>query len=346
LLALIFKANLPGEATVRKLNWCKPVCAVCVLSAVAAIAAPVPAQTFNTLHVWGGTDGANPEDAMIQGTDGNFYGTTEAGGANNECTYGCGTVFKISPAGTPTTLYSFCSQTGCTDGEAPRAALLQAANGAFYGTTRSGGAYGAGTVFKITPAGALTTLYSFCSQIGCPDGANPLGGLVQGSDGNFYGTTELGGTGTAGGCFGRECGTVFKITPRGTLTTLHNFDLTDGGNPFAGLVQATSGAFYGTTYLGGTNGGGTVYEITAAGKLTSLYSFCAETNCADGSGPETALVQAANGDFYGTTYDGGANAGTFGGGAGTRNAWDSAFPRSLPKLLCSTRTTPGQNRSM
>ncbi len=164
-----------------------------------------------------------------------------------------------------TTLYSFCSQTNCTDGNEPRG-LVQAADGNFYGTTAFGGAYynnycsadpGCGTVFEITPAGVLTTLYSFCSQPNCPDGGHPVG-LVQATDGNFYGATEWGGA--------NGHGTVFEITPSGTLTTLYSFcaqaNCADGANPEGRLMQATNGNLYGTTYYGGANVDGTVFSLS------------------------------------------------------------------------------------
>ena len=109
----------------------------------------------------------------MQATNGDFYGTTYDGG-----TYGDGTVFRITPSGALTTLYSFCAQTNCTDGVNPVAGLVQTANGDFYGTTEHGGAHNAGTVFQITPSGTLTTLYSFCSQTKCTDGQYPTAGLV------------------------------------------------------------------------------------------------------------------------------------------------------------------------
>jgi len=256
------------------------------------------AQTLATLLNFDGTNGAYPYSAfLIQGTDGNLYGTTQAGGV-----YDQGTVFKVTAGGTPTTLYSFCSQINCTDGAEPAAGLVQATNGNFYGTTVEGGANGIyGTVFEITPAGQLATLYSFCSQPGCTDGFYPYAGLVQASNRNLYGTTLY------GGASGR--GTVFEITPAGQLTTLYSFcaqtNCTDGAEPFSGLVQA-GGSFYGTTEGGGANGRGTVFEITPAGQLTTLYSFCAQTNCTDGEFPYAGLVQAG-GNFYGTTLEGGAN---------------------------------------
>jgi uncharacterized repeat protein (TIGR03803 family) len=255
-------------------------------------------------------DGADSVAGLVQGTDGNLYGTTQNGGANDACSVvGCGTVFKISPSGTLTTLYSFCSQSGCTDGYRPVAGLIQGADGNFYGTTQFGGASGActggcGTVFKITPSGTLTTLHSFDGTDG-----NDLffAGLIQATDGNLYGATYL------GGANGTNTGTVFKITPSGALTTLYNFcsqsGCTDGRYPYGGLVQATDGILYGTTQTGGANGtnAGTVFKITPSGTLTTLYSFCAETGCTDGYDPTAALVQATNGNFYGTTTFGGAD---------------------------------------
>ena len=252
-------------------------------------------------------DGAGP-GGLIQGTDGNFYGTTTAGG-NAPAPNGNGTVFKITPAGTLTTLYSFCSLDGCPNGNYP-AALIQATDGNFYGTTTQGGTGGQGTIFKLTPGGALTALYNFCSQgLPCTDGMGATG-LIQAADGNFYGTTVGGGEPPF------DSGTIFRITPAGTFTTLYNFcpqpACADGANP-AGLVQATDGNFYGTTIGGGVNNevnGGTVFEITPGGALTTLYSFCFLPGCADGAQPRAGLIQASDGNFYGTTSGDGINGGT------------------------------------
>ena len=302
-------------------------------------------------------DGYLLSAGLLQGTDGNFYGTTLGGGANRSCEgqLGCGTVFKITPSGSLTTLYSFCSRSACTDGYQPDASLIQAADGHLYGTTRLGGTAGWGTIFEITPSGKLTTLYSFCSQNGCTDGAYPEAALVQTTDGNFYGTTGYGGAngwgtvfrltldgplttlysfcsqtgcpdgqdprgalvqGTNGDFFGisyeggaNGSGTVFKITPSGTLTTLHSFAgyPTDGGNPYAALLQATDGALYGTTRFGGANAVGTVFRITPGGVLTTLHSFCSEVGCPDGGNALAGLVQDTNGRLYGTTSAGGTN---------------------------------------
>jgi uncharacterized repeat protein (TIGR03803 family) len=282
---------------------------VFLFCAVAVIAAP--AQNFTTLHMFAGypSDGGTPNAGLLLATDGNFYGTTYAGGTSGNCQGGCGTVFRITPGGTLTTLHSF----DFFDGASPTAALVQGTDGNIYGTTYGGGAnqyYG--TVFKITPSGTFTSLYSFCAQSNCVDGAMPYAGLVRASDGNFYGTTLEGGSHTGCSLGSGSCGTVFKITPGGALTTLYNFcaqpSCADGGNPYAGLVQASDGNFYGTTFERGANGYGTVFKITPAGTLTALYSFCSQTNCADGQYPYAGLVQATDGNLYGSTSAGGGGA--------------------------------------
>lgn len=292
-------------------------CILFVLCAATAISSP--AQVFTNFYGFQGSpgDGAGPNAAVVHASDGNFYVTTDGGGDNQNTSFcinteGCGAIVKITPGGTHTLLYSFCSQPNCSDGANPQSGLVQGSDGNLYGTTQVGGTgtgciYGTcGVVFKITLQGMMTTLYSFCSQSNCSDGANPVDTLVQGSDGNFYGTTFNGGS----GCEGGGCGTVFKITPSGTLTTIHRFNSYDGFWPFAGLVQGSDGNFYGTTLLGGVdglNGQGTVFKITSAGTVTLLYSFCSQPNCTDGETPYAALVQARDGNFYGATYGGGAN---------------------------------------
>ena len=242
-----------------------------------------PAHVFTTLHSFDcSTDGCSDRVALVQATDGNFYGTTGYGGVA-----GAGTVFKATPAGAVTVLHSFgCGTEGCN----PAEGLVQATDGNFYGTT--GGAVDSGTVFKITPSGALTTLRS----VYCGDSENCLHGLIQASDGHFYGTTESGG--------GTYEGTVFKITPAGALTTLHAFDCsTEGCVPTAGLIQATDDNFYGTARFGGAADGGTVFKMTPTGALTMLHAF----DCSiEGCSPRASLVQAADGNFYGTTERGGA----------------------------------------
>jgi uncharacterized repeat protein (TIGR03803 family) len=216
-----------------------------------------PGGTLTTLHAFNSYDGYSPLGVLVQATDGNFYGTTMEGGAN-----GAGTGFRIAPSGTLTTLYSFCSQTNFADGYWPYAGLVQARDGNFYETTGSGGAFGHyGTIFKITPGGTLTTLYSFCAQNGCPDGEEPDAVFVQAADGNLYGTTDGGGTSQSCGSYG--CGTVFKISPSGALTTLHSFNDADGAYPRGGLVQASDRNFYGITLGGGADGYGTVFRLVS-----------------------------------------------------------------------------------
>jgi uncharacterized repeat protein (TIGR03803 family) len=280
-------------------------------------------------------DGNSPVADPVQATNGDLYGVTEVGGANlgnggSTCLSagfiqaGCGTIFKITPGGALTTLYSFCPQSSCPDGFFPRAALIQAANGDLYGGTSYGGGScvsgqgDCGTIFRITPEGALTTLYSFCALATCADGGGPSA-LVQATDGNFYGTTTAGGRPAyecppSGADYG--CGTVFKLTPGGVLTTLYSFcaqsNCADGafpgyGGAGAGLVLGSDGNFYGTTSVGGANNLGTIFEITPRGRLTTLYNFCSQTNCTDGAYPTSGLLQATNGNFYGTTESDGAN---------------------------------------
>jgi uncharacterized repeat protein (TIGR03803 family) len=243
------------------------------------------------------TDGELPLAGLTQARNGDFYGTTTIGGA-----YGYGTIFKITPEGALATIHSFDN----SDGGNPYAPLVQGSNGEFYGTTYGGGTYGYGTVFKITAAGNLTSLHAFDQS----DGANPIAGLIQGSDGNFYGTTGQGGVNSPE-CNGYGCGTVFKITPSGVLTTLYDFcslrgsGCTDGAQTEAGLIQGTDGNLYGATANGGANNYGTVFQITPQGNLTTLYNFCAESNCADGANPLGGLSQMTYGNFYGTTFYGG-----------------------------------------
>jgi uncharacterized repeat protein (TIGR03803 family) len=250
-------------------------------------------------------DGAWPRAGLVQASDATFYGVTWEGGL-----WGWGTLFRITRSGKLTILHSFDFSSGAN----PKGTLLRARDGNFYGTTSAGGRHGYGTVFKLTAKGEMTVLYNFCSKPYCTDGATPIAGLIQGSDGNFYGTTSQGGieNGNCGAVL--TCGTLFKLTPTGELTTLHKFcsqsNCADGDGPQAGLIQATDGDFYGTTVGGGAYIGGTVFKIDATGKLTTLHSFCAPPNCFDGNGPEGGLIQAVDGNFYGTTLEAPQNYGT------------------------------------
>jgi uncharacterized repeat protein (TIGR03803 family) len=290
---------------------------------------------FKTLFNFGGTNGQWALVTPVQGTDGNFYGTTLLGGRNSGSCFtgiGCGTVFRMTPSGTLTEVYSFCSQPNCADGAEPSDygfALALGTDGNFYGVTGTGGSsatsgpcapYGCGTIFKITRSGTLTTLYNFCSQPNCIDGITNYAGVVRGADGNFYGTTAGGGAFTNsamcfGGSVGNGCGTVFKITPAGSFTTLYSFcsqaNCTDGASPYTGLVSGTDGDLYGMTSVGGTNGNGIIFKITFGGTITTLHSF-GGTNGNCGTGICSPMIQARNGNFYGTTTSGGANTGPSG----------------------------------
>ncbi|HMH27796.1 MAG TPA: choice-of-anchor tandem repeat GloVer-containing protein [Steroidobacteraceae bacterium] len=239
-------------------------------------------SNFGLLYSFAGgsADAADPYHTLIQGSDGDFYGTTLAGGTSN-----LGTIFKVTPSGTESVFYSFTT--------VPYSGLVQSSDGNIYGTTASGGTSGRGTVFKITPSGMQSVLYSF------PAGSSdPYTGLIQGSDGNFYGTTGAGGT--------NDDGTVFKITPSGTETVLHVFPKTgsDGETPYAGVIQGSDSNLYGTTYFGGANGLGTVFKVTPGGTETVLYSFAAGN---DGEHPYADVTQGSDGSFYGTTYQGGTS---------------------------------------
>jgi uncharacterized repeat protein (TIGR03803 family) len=240
----------------------------------------------------GPPDGSGPTGNLVRDALGNLYGTTLGGG--NSSRYG--TVFELSATGTEKLLYVF---RGGSDGSYPYAGLLRdAKTGNLYGTTNSGGAHGAGTVFEVTPAGVETILYAFA---GNPDGARPIGGLIRDAKGNFYGTTQVG---------GNFHGTVFELTRAGTEKVLYAFTTggVDGEYPQGGLVLDTkTGNLYGTTLSGGVYGHGTVFEVTPAGVETVLYSF---TGGVDGGGPggypQGSLVRdAATGSLYGTTEVGG-----------------------------------------
>jgi len=262
-----------------------------------------PAGDVTVLHAFaGGPDGRQPQAALIQATDGNFYGTTTYGGflSMGLCTAGCGTIFKMTPAGTVTVLHAFVH----VNGGAYPLTLIQATDGDFYGTT-VGDKLGGSTAFKITPAGTFTVLHVFGGEF---VGDSPTAALIQASDGNFYGTT-------AGillfPCFGELCGSVFKMTPGGTVTFLHVFTGgADGAYPTASLIQAADGNLYGTTTFGGgptssscPNGCGTAFKITSDGIVTALHAFPGGT---DGATPRASLIQATDGNFYGTAYEAGA----------------------------------------
>jgi len=279
------------------------------------------AVKFKSLFSFDGTNGQYPELNLVQGFDGNLHGTTFSGGATSACAGYCGVFFKLTPGGKETTLYTFCSQPDCADGGQPNnfGILALGAGGDLYGTTYQFAANGAGTIFRITPDGALRTLYTFCGS-SCGDQGNSWTGVVRGPDGNFYGVTNDGGN-INNECFGSEyfpssCGLAYRVTPQGAFSVIYSFcslaNCADGGNPLTQLILGIDGNLYGITMDGGASGQGTVFQLTLGGKLTTLHSFNA-VPCGNGFSPCAPLVQANNGNFYGTTgYGSGANgAGTF-----------------------------------
>lgn len=230
----------------------------------------------------GAADGDRPNGGLVQSVEGILFGTTYGGGTN-----GFGTVFRFSTNGGLTSLFSFDH----TNGVLPTAGLVKGLDGNLYGTAYEGGIFHYGSVFRLTTNGAFTTLVSFALS----NGGFPHASLVQGSDGNFFGTTYK------GGAYGN--GTAFKISPNGALTTLASFNSTNGAFPLAGLTESSDGGFYGTTTYGGAFGLGTVFQMSPTGLLTNLVSF---TGVADGSHPRAQLIQGSDGNFYGTTSDGGS----------------------------------------
>jgi len=262
------------------------------------------------------TDGDGPQAGVVFDQRGNLYGTTVNGGA-----YGRGVVFKLTPKGKETVLYSFCADINCTDGYGPSGGLVLDQKGNLYGTAQYGGAFGAGLVFKITPEGKETVLYSFCAQgPPCTDGVDPWAGLAFGQEGSLYGTTFRGGIHFD--CGGYACGVVFKLTPKGKETVLYSFcaqykngKCTDGANPL-GLVVDNKGNLYGTTASGGAYNGcntsglgcGVAFKLTPKHKEMVLYSFCAHggDRCTDGENLNPGLVFDQKGNLYGTTAIGGS----------------------------------------
>ena len=327
-----------------------------LLAGYLLLAATASAQTLTTLAYFNFYNGAVPSQPLTQGTDGNFYGTTSSGGLYNQgvafsvspdgvltvlknfnllngsvpeglilgsdgnlygatqlgahasgsCGVGCGTLYRLAPTGALTTIFAFNSQ----DGSTPQWPLAQKTAGRFYGTTAVGGLGGDGTVFGIIAGGALTTLASFAGSNGSEPGA-----LIVGSDGSLYGTTLEGGSSrncTTG------CGTVFKVSAQGRLITLASFDGTHGSEPSGALAEGANGDLYGTTYLGGTSdncggGCGTVFRISPTGQITTVINFDRTSN---GARPRFGLVPGSDGNFYGTTEWGGT-ATVCGNGCGT-----------------------------
>jgi len=263
-----------------------------VLSAILfvhfAITVPVQAQTFTVLSNFTGSSGAYPYGGLMQDAAGTIYGTTYYGGTSSD-----GTIFAVLYGAEPV-LHSFSG----SDGSIPKGGLIRDQNGVLYGTTQEGGNFGLGTVFSLSSTGALTTLYSFAG--GTSDGASPFGGLARDSDGNLYGTTELGGL--------SGVGTVWKLDTTGTETVLHNFSGTDGADPaYGSLLLDKTGCLYGVTAYGGPSNAGVIFRITTSGSFRVLHNFTGT----DGSLVYGTPVQDSTGALYGTAAEGGKH------GAGT-----------------------------
>ena len=234
----------------------------------------------------------NPYAGLVQGPDGALYGTTLSGGTSK-----LGAVFRITTDGALTVLLSFSGANGAN----PEGQLLVGTDGALYGTTMNGGSADRGTLYRITTTGTHTVLYSFSALVtGGPNGrstnavgANPRTGLRQGSDGNFYGTTYQGGPSGQG--------TVFKATPAGVVTLVHDFagSPADGAFPLAPVTVLADGTLYGTTIAGGFSGLGIAWRISASGTFQVLHSFSAGSY--DGSTPYSGLLPAA-GYLWGVNY--------------------------------------------
>ncbi len=300
---------------------------ICITALLLTLASlPARSQSLTTLHAFAplnaagiNADGAHPYAALVQGADGNWYGTAVDGGPN-----GTGTVFRVSPAGALAVLYAFEAESGSlgtnAHGAHPYASLLLARDGSFYGSTAEGGAHGTGTLFRLTQnlAGAwtLTTLHSFGPFDGSgfrnPDGAHPYAALIQGANGSFYGTAPDGGSGT---------GTVFQMTPAGALTVPHKFkalnypnDVTNPGGafPYAALVQESDGSLCGSASQGGGAGNGVIFRVALSGAYTLLHEYAHLKYGVNPGGANAAgLVLISGGTLYGTSFYGGS------GGAGT-----------------------------
>ncbi|MFY9675492.1 MAG: choice-of-anchor tandem repeat GloVer-containing protein [Terriglobales bacterium] len=287
------------------LTLCRATLRSLLIGIILCTAAVAPAQSFSLLYGFpqDGTMGYNPMTMnMIQATDGNFYGTTFTGGAGNvncnnylDC---AGVIFKVDSSGNYTLLYTFCAlgdgKGDCPDGRSPLGGIMQANDGNLYGMTYAGGTYNDGVIFRFTPAGAMTTLHSFCyppNSCSPNDGSTPTGQLIQASNGALYGVS--------GG------NTLFKITTKGKFSLLYSFP--NGTNPIGNLMQIPSGTLYGVTQEGGAYNQGSIFKATLGGKVTTLYSFCAQGGCPDGNHPSAGLALGNDGDLYGATEAGGTD---------------------------------------
>jgi uncharacterized repeat protein (TIGR03803 family) len=261
--------------------------ALLTLTAGTALVAEQPKAQYQVAYRFDGTDGSQPAANLIADKAGNLYGTTKNGGSADQ-----GTVFQLAPDGIETVLYSFA---GGSDGSIASGPVLRDKAGNLYGETYAGGTSNLGTVFKIAPDGSETILHTFTGATN--DGANPFGGVLRDKNGNLYGTTFSGGA--------NGMGTVFEITPGGTMNILHSFaGGTDGKTPVAGLFRDKNGSLYGTTIAGGTGNTGILFKLSPDGTETILYSFLYTS---DGVEPASPVIVDKGGNVYGETIAGGTS---------------------------------------
>jgi uncharacterized repeat protein (TIGR03803 family) len=282
-------------------NFSRTVRMITLSSLALGLAVCAQAQTLTTLAAFDGVDGYGPFSSVVQATDGNFYGTTNSGGN----AYQAGTFFRVTPTGELTDLYNFCSQPKCADGTFLSSVPILGRDGNLYGVTGGGGnSTDSGTFYRMTLGGEITTLYAFCPNVGCADGQGPTG-IVEGSDGNFYGTTSV--VPNSNGGYG---GTIFSISPSGKFKLLHTFcsraNCMDGDFSFYPPILGSDGNLYGVTYTGGNQGGGLLYELTSSGTYRVLYNFCPKSGTCENEGP-FIIVRDSEGNFFGTTAYGGSS---------------------------------------
>lgn len=259
---------------------------------VTGMTLPTQGQTVTTLFNFTGSQNAStPVGVMAQGRDGNYYGITQSPGA--------GTIYKIDASGNFTLLHTMASDS--SEGASCNGLVL-GTDGNFYGTCYRGGNSGIyGTIFKVTPAGTLTLLHAFNPAVVTTEGCLPLGVPFQASDGNFYGTTQE--------CGSNGLGNAYKITPAGVFTTINQFSPSAniGYTLTSTLIQGSDGNLWGTANFGGVNGGGTVFKMSLSGTVTAVYSFTSGIFSTTGSTPYAGLVLGNDGNYYGTTQQGGPN---------------------------------------
>jgi uncharacterized repeat protein (TIGR03803 family) len=286
------------------------ICAIVFFCAAVVVASQAQ---FTKLVDLTPTTGEFPASPLVQGLDGNLYGTTSDAGA-----FGGGTFFQLTPSGTLTVLYNFCldANTGCPDGAEPAGSIALGADGSFYGTTE--GSFTGGedsTIYNITSAGSLTTLHTFCGAPSCSGAFASSGGLTLAWNGNFYGTSNPPDGSSA------YDNLVYSMTPTGTvhtrLTVCPGQLCPTNAGPFGTLRQASGGYLIGPG-PGGANGVGAIYRMTPLGTPSILYSMCVDSACHGGTGTNTPLVQNAAGNLFGTNFAGGGGAHcTVGEGCGT-----------------------------